>query len=350
MAKKIISIITAIIVIAAIGCFIAYYISSNKVVYNTMSNVNGNTAGNLQNNGLFCELEDKVYFSNPFDEGKLYSMDADGKNVTKLNDETVSSINAYGKYLYFSKNNLTGKNSTAAFRGTLFSAMRSDLNGKNLVTLCDEYSGKLALIGNKVYFQRYINNNKKQTIGSLYSVGIDQKDLKEVADEDINPAGVFGTYIFYTGTKHDHNIYKFNTITDSSSVFYEGNCYMCIPDGSDLYFIDTEDDYKLKCIGTSSKKEAKTIINQRISTYNIDKNYIYFQIDDENEGMLCRMRKTDSSDYDIIAEGHYNNINVTSKYIYFYKLNEETNAYRTPASGAINVQKLSEVFDMSLYK
>ena len=60
--------------------------------------------------------------------------------------------------------------------------------------------------------------------------------------------------------------------------------------------------------------------------------------------------KNDNTDYDIIAEGHYEKINTTSRYIYFYKLKETSDAYRTPANGAVHVEKLSDVFDLSIYK
>lgn len=350
-ANTVIKIIIFIILIIAAVLSVILYKKRTRFIYNTNPAANGNTAGNLQNDGLFCELDGKVYFSNPFDKGRLYCMDSNGDNVTKLNDETVSSINAYGNYLYFSKNNLTGSNSTAAFRGTLFSAMRCNINGKHLTTLCDKYSGKLVMIGNKVYFQKYENNDKNQTLGSVYSVGIDNAGLEEAIDSDINPAGVSGTYFYYTGVTNDHNIYRFNSTGNTSTTFFEGNCYMCIPDGHDLYYIDADDNYKLKKINTTATvKTPETVINQRISTYNIDSNYIYFQVDDEQNGMLCRMKKNDNTDYDIIAEGHYEKINTTSRYIYFYKLKETSDAYRTPANGAVHVEKLSDVFDLSIYK
>lgn len=346
IVNKIITMLIILIFIIAIVIFSVYFFKSQKIVYNDKSNANGNTAGNLQNGGYFCELDNTVYFRNPFDKGHLYAMDSDGKNARKLNDETVSSINAYGNYIYFSKNNLTSTNSTAAFRGSLFAAMRCTLDGKNAEALCNEYSGSLVLIGNKVYFQHYENNDQNQTLGSLYRVGIDKTDLQEVVKSDISPAGVSGTYIFYTGVEEDHNIYRLNTITDSATLFYEGNCYMCIPDGRYLYFIDAADGYKLKrTSATSSKSEAETIIDERIATYNVASNYIYFQIDDE-EGKLCRISKNKlDEDYEIITTGHYSDINVTSKYIYFYKLKSDTEVYRAKTSGTPIVEKLSDVLD-----
>lgn len=341
--SKIVPIIALVLIIAVIGTTAGYFSYKNRIIYNISPGANGNTSGNLQNKGLFCELDGKVYFSNPYDRGKLYCMDSDGKNIKKLNDESVYSINACGKYLYYSKNNLTSSNSTAAFRGTLFSAIRSDLDGKHVVTLCEDYSATLVLVGNKVYFQRYTNNDQKQTNGALYNVGIDKKDLSVAVKSDINPACVNGAYIFYTGVEKDHNIYRLNTATNSSSLYYEGNCYKCIVDDNELYFIDAEDNYKLKKTGASSTRSVETVLNERISTYNIDSNYIYFQIDDQENGMLCRIKKDGGSEYEIIAKGNYDNINVTSKYIYFHNIKNESEIYRAPTNGPVIAQKLSEV-------
>ena len=58
--------------------------------------VTGNTAGNLNNHGLFCELDGKVYFSNAYDNGCLYSMNTDETEVRKLISGNISSINAAG--------------------------------------------------------------------------------------------------------------------------------------------------------------------------------------------------------------------------------------------------------------
>lgn len=39
--------------------------------------VTGNTGGNLNNHGLFAEADGRVYFSNAYDSGCLYSMNPD---------------------------------------------------------------------------------------------------------------------------------------------------------------------------------------------------------------------------------------------------------------------------------
>ena len=91
MKKKISIIIAVIVVIALIAAAVIFHYLSNRTHFNE-GYVNGNTAGNLYNGGLFCEYDGTVYFSNPSDGGKLYSMSPDGSNLAKLCDDTVSYI------------------------------------------------------------------------------------------------------------------------------------------------------------------------------------------------------------------------------------------------------------------
>ena len=67
--------------------------------------VNGNSAGNLYNGGLFCESNGTVFFSNPSDNHRLYSMNPDGSDMKKLSDDTVSYIYADDHYVYYVRNN-----------------------------------------------------------------------------------------------------------------------------------------------------------------------------------------------------------------------------------------------------
>ena len=60
----------------------------------------GNTAGNLNNKGLFCEQDGIVYFSNAYDNNVLYSMSPDESNVKRLNNVSVASLNADPKRIF----------------------------------------------------------------------------------------------------------------------------------------------------------------------------------------------------------------------------------------------------------
>ena len=77
-----------------------FVILSSRIPMNDEFTI-GNTPGNLNNGGYFCEMDGRVYFANAYDNNTLYSMNADGTDIRKLNNSPVSSINAAGKYLYY---------------------------------------------------------------------------------------------------------------------------------------------------------------------------------------------------------------------------------------------------------
>ena len=68
MIPGIILLITLILIIARAR--------SNKIPSNSEYAI-GNLAGNLMNGGYFCESDGTIYFANPYDSNRLYSMTTD---------------------------------------------------------------------------------------------------------------------------------------------------------------------------------------------------------------------------------------------------------------------------------
>ena len=65
-------------------------------------NTVGNTPGNLNNGGYFCESDGRVYFANAYDGYALYSMNSDESDLRKLGEGSYSFLNVGGDYLYYS--------------------------------------------------------------------------------------------------------------------------------------------------------------------------------------------------------------------------------------------------------
>ena len=86
--------------ILILAVFVIYNIVTNRIPMNPEGTV-GNTAGNLNNRGLFCEYDGLVYFSNAYDRGALYSMTPDEQNVRKLGSVSVELLNAGGSFLFY---------------------------------------------------------------------------------------------------------------------------------------------------------------------------------------------------------------------------------------------------------
>ena len=125
--KDIDKIAVLVVVFAGLGF---YSHQKSKIKYNT-SYVNGNTAGNLYNAGLFCEKNGTVYFANPDDDYRLYSMDTNGNHLKKLSYDRVMYINADDHYVYYVRNNENNGTGFVFFSYARNSLCRIDQNGEN---------------------------------------------------------------------------------------------------------------------------------------------------------------------------------------------------------------------------
>ena len=94
------NVITILVVVLLLAAIIVYGIVKSKSMA-IPENTIDNTAGNLNNGGLFCEHDGRVYFANSYDSGCLYSMNADQTDIKKLYDLSVKFINAGGDYVFF---------------------------------------------------------------------------------------------------------------------------------------------------------------------------------------------------------------------------------------------------------
>lgn len=332
---SVVSLIIMILLIVFITAIILFNYFNDKTVMNTW-NVSGNTAGNLYNNGLFCEYKDSVYFSNPYDKGYLYVMNSDGTDIRKLYNDTVSYINAAGKYIYYARNNLNDDTIGSVFRGALFGVHRINMDGKKNVTLNDEPTGIVSLAGNKIFYQHY----DSETALTLRSVTIDGKTEHNIDQSAIAPACVDDGTIYYNNVKDNFNLCAMDAETESTSLIYEGKCWMPVKDGNYIYFMDLEDNYSLARIDLSTL-EKESLGTGRIETYNIAGDYIYYQLNDPNAPALYRMTK-DGGDAVSIIEGNFCNINATSNYIYFNQYGYDAPIYKIPVAGPIEITRFDE--------
>ena len=110
----------------------------------------GNTAGNLNNSGYFCEYDGTVYFANAYDSNTLYSMDPSEQNIKKLGNASVKNILAGGKYLYYYQTGASGDAGIGALR-TVRSFNRCKLNGTDVTGLTRDPIVSAQLVGSNLY-------------------------------------------------------------------------------------------------------------------------------------------------------------------------------------------------------
>lgn len=296
----------------------------------------GNTAGNLNNRGLFCEYDGVVYFSNPYDNGALYSMMPDESQMKKLGSAPIELINAGGHYLYYFQTAASGSSGLGYMR-TRNGIYRSNLNGKKTVCFSKDTAFSIQLVENDLY---YLVSDAKGP--HFYKQKIDRSGEILLSDTQINPACVAGNLIYYNGTEKDHALYAFDPATNTSDMVWAGNLWNPVVEGDYVYYMDVANNYRL-CRYSFSGNIIEVLTEDRIDTYNLCGGWIYYQKSSGAEPCLKRMRQ-DGSNQEIVAEGIFSDINATSRYVYFHPFGNTVPTYRTPVDGMIQV----ETFDAAM--
>ena len=329
------SLIVLIVLVFGFIASIVLYNFSKKTTFN-LGNVSGNTAGNLYNNGLFCEYNNKIYFSNSYDHGNLYVMNSDGTNIHKLYDDTISYINIAGKYIYYARNNLNEETKASVFRINLFGVYRLNLDGTHLLDLNNEACGAVSLGNNKVFYQHYDG----KTALSLRSISIDGKKSESIDFSAINPSCINNGYMFYNNVANNFNLSKMNIEDKTTQTIYDGKCWHPIFDNSYVYFMDIDNNYSLARLNLNTN-EKEVLGTGRIDTYNLYGDYIYYQVNDANNPCLCRMKK-DGTNAQKIIDGNFCNINITSNYVFFNQFGNDVPIYKVATTGELNVTRFDE--------
>lgn len=316
-------IIIGVVVALALITLMVAAIFLNRVTMNPAGTI-GNTAGNLNNSGLFCEYDGTVYFANSYDGSSLYAMNPDETNIRKLNSLVVQNILAGGKYLYYFQTGSTSSSGFGQVQG-MKSFDRCNLDGKDTTALTKDVVVSAQLVDNYLYMLTATNSGP-----SFYKVKIDNTDKTPLADLSINPACARDGVIYYNGVETDHYLYALNTANDSVSEVWAGNLWYPILADNYVYYMDVAENYRL-CRYSLSQGVIEVLTNDRVDCFNVGNGYIYYQKNGNSPQLICM--RTDGSNAFAVADGTYTDINMTSQYVYFRAFDDTTTLYHSPLGG-----------------
>ena len=324
----IISSLILIVLLFAIGMIIV--IIRGKVPDNPPGTI-GNTAGNLNNAGYFCEKDGKVYFHNSYDGGALYVMNIDETGMERLNTLITRNILVAGDYIYYFQLGSSGVGVGMGGVRVPKSFNRCKLNGDDTASFTRDMVVTAQLVDNYVYMLIAGDDHP-----SFRKERIDKTDEVTLAEYAVNPACAAGSRIFYNGTESDHFLYSLDTNTDIPTEVFTGDVWYPVVYGSYIYYLDPTNGYRIcrysMADGTS---EVLTDNNDHIDYYNVGGGYIYYQTSGKNPGLyMCY----DDGDYpQLIAEGAFNSINMTSQAVYFMRYDDDVTMYKSYiGSGSIS--------------
>lgn len=322
--KKIMPIIISVLIIIAAALVVVFSSRSKRIPDNPPETV-GNTSGNLNNEGLFCESDGVIYFANTNDKHYLYRMDVDGSNVQRLIDVPVAYINAGGDYLYFYYAD-QGETKFMGLAGNMRGIYRLDKKGKSALTCLDRAtSGIVNLLGSSLYYEHYDNTDGM----TLYSINLNGKDKKQMVNAIINPACVVYGNIYYPDQDNYFYLNVYRPGDTEGKLYMEEGMYNPTCVGDSIYYMKLTDKYRLYRYDMSTGSSTK-ITNDRIDTFNVHGDKIFYQ---RNSDPALISVNSDGSNAVVIAEGNYKNINCTSKYTYFQPFEDDSTTYMTETYG-----------------
>lgn len=312
---------TLTVIIALLLIIVVILVTFSQRIATNPAGTVGNTAGNLNNDGRFCEYDGTVYFYNSFAGGGLFSMDANEGNLRRLNTLEVRNILAGGKYLYYFH---TGASTVTTGFGHAFgmkSFLRSKLDGSNSEALTTDVIVTAQLVDNSLYLLTSGNAGP-----SFYKMNIDGSDRVDLADYVINPACAENGVIYYNGTQGDHYLYALDTASDVQTEVWKGNIWYPTVEGDYVYYLDVANDYRL-CRYSRSQDVIEVLTDDRVDCFNVGGGFIYYQKNGEQPQLKCM--RTDGSSMKVIAEGNYTRINMTSQYVYFQEFGDDVSLYHS---------------------
>jgi hypothetical protein len=295
----------------------------------------GSTAGNLNNLGLFCESDGVVYFSNSYDDGTLYSMTPMQTDIKKLYNLEASYINSAGGYVCFHGKSI-GQTSGLGSVVTKPGLYMLKPKRAKIKALTSDATQSLILVGDNIFYQHYTQKDGP----SLAKVSLKNYEKEDVLDYFINPASYYGGKIYFSGNYEDHHLYTFDVNTHEVSDIWSGDIYNPICDGEYVYYMDVFNNYRL-CRYHIPSNTIEVITNDRIDTYNYYNGIIYYQKNSQTAPELKRIN-ADGTNEEVILEGNYTAINITSTYTYFKEFGVDQITYFTPTFQDVNVQEFSE--------
>lgn len=314
MKKKFSTILTVSLIVLVSGVLAVILFLSQRVTMNPAGTV-GNTGGNLNNGGLFCEYNGKVYFANSLDGGSLCVMDPDEGNVRRLKAANTRNILAGGDYLYYYQQGSSHSDSTALGQlpGVL-SLVRCKLNGSGGASLTTDFLITGQLVDNYLYLL-----TTSSGAVSFYKLKIDGSAKVELADYEINPACAADGVIYYNGTDSNHYLYALHTANDTVSEVWRGNLWYPVLQGDYVYYLDVANNYRL-CRYSISEDVIQILTEDRVDCFNVGNGYVYYQKNSATQPQLRYMAAEGGESY-VLAEGNYTAINMTSRYVYFREFN-----------------------------
>jgi hypothetical protein len=315
----IIIIILAVLAVAG-GVYTIVFNTRDKSIGDFPLGTVGNSGGNINNGGMFCEVGGKVYFANSFDNDTLYSMNPDETEIQKVSGAVISNILGAEDYLFFFQRSESGEAGLGSVR-VPYSFNRVKTNGKDATSLLRGVVITAQLVDNTIYMQVTTDDGV-----AFASMKTDGEDYTEIGRYVLDPASAYDGSIYYNETVGSHDLKKFDTRTGGVQTLLSENVWNPVYYNGYIYYMDLGNGYQIRRYNLSGG-EIEILCKERVQHFNVGNGFVYYQTMGSDSGLY--FMNTDGSGATLLASGEYCKINITSRYVYFKDFFEDGIIYHS---------------------
>lgn len=272
------------------------------------------TMGNTINEGRLVVDGDTIYYSEPRDGGRLYSMDLDGNNKKKLTESEAHFINVLDdKILYSDRSN--------NYYGCTVSK-----NGGEPEVLIPVMSMDYILFDDRIYFSNWADGCK------IYSINMEGKDLQKVCDMGAENLCQYGAWIYFTARDMSSELYRVKINGEgldqvNSDESMTPNVYNGI-----LYFINWSDNGTLYSVDPDNALASYIqVYDKHVANINICDGMLYFS--DWSVGGKPHRMDLETGDIIKLSDDRASHLAVYGDWLYYRNSNDANRVYRVKTSG-----------------
>jgi hypothetical protein len=282
-------------------------------------NKEGNSNGNLQNNGYVVERDNWIYYKTQHSyTGKLCKVRPDGTDRTTISSDEASKLNITGNWLIY-KNNLDNRLYKIKTDGTI----RTKLNDLNVIDV--------RVLDNYIYFTEYTPFDAYHDRPQLFRMKLDGSDKKKITTEEIAEFIISDNWVYYKGYS-DNKLYKIKLDGTSNTKISDDYAMYINKVGDWIYYSNSSNERSLYKIKADGSGKSRITGDTDIHNINVYDGFIYYS--NGSDSYKLYKVKVDGSSRTKLSDYSSQYINISDGWIYF---NTAQSGYegmcRIPVSG-----------------
>jgi|GEM_PF-801118 len=328
MKKRFVIFIVIILILSLNGCGILFEKHEEEISGTSTFEIEVNgtdavpsdnteiTPENIINAGNCSVQGDRIYFCNSYEGDKLYSMNTDGSDMRKLNDDRLERFYVSGDQIYYVNNSDGGKLYAINTNGSKKCKLSDDIiisvfwnvsdgwiyydnwDERKLYRIKTDGSEReqlngdtlyMAVVEERIYF--YDDHDK-----GIYSMKTDGNDKIKLSHDSVFKITVSDGWIYFNNTNDDYKLYAMRTDGSERHKFCDDYApYMQVVD--DIIYYIKGDEWKIYSIKTDGS-DRKLLSDERADWFIVSDDRIYYTV----TGAKIYSMNTDGGDMQILAE------------------------------------------------